>query len=268
MRNGYFNIDYLREPEFGKGTGLGLGLTALGDSLGKLGAIGANRQKIDDEKAQAAFDQKLKTDTFNFSKQQHADNMAADKEKLNWDMQKDKEDRKFKEYELKENLLRKDKELELQEVHNKALAGYYGAQAQNQALVRQEHMDKLAQEKADRKANVAVYRQMFPNETKGKSDDEVFALGQIMQKLSSKKAGDSSANEDKIKVNADFYKEYSHLGVVESRKDGFWADKDFVDELSNLAEQNQKQQQQNADYKKRQRELSKSKPLIFGDGAM
>ena len=93
MRNGYFNIDYLREPEFGKGTGLGLGLTALGDSLGKLGAIGANRQKIDDEKAQAAFDQKLKTDTFNFSKQQHADNMAADKEKLNWDMQKDKEDR-------------------------------------------------------------------------------------------------------------------------------------------------------------------------------
>ena len=44
-----FNINYLRPPEYSKGAGIGAGFAAFGDSLVKIGQIGKERQKIDDE---------------------------------------------------------------------------------------------------------------------------------------------------------------------------------------------------------------------------
>ena len=47
-----------------------------------------------------------------------------------------------------------------------------------------EHADKIERQKQEDAATVAVTKQLFPNETKGKSDAEVLAIGNVIQRLS------------------------------------------------------------------------------------
>ena len=255
-----FNIDYLRAPEYSKGAGIGAGFAALGDSLVKRGQIGKERQKIDDENQRYQDEKLFRNDELNFRKNSHAETMKAKTDELAWDKDKFGKEQEWNKKKLDMEMLRADKDRAVDWARANAQAGYYGSLAQ-------ERTDKLNRQKQEDAANVAAYRQFFPNETKGKSDEEVLAIGNIMQRFSSNKA--APGNESWVKVDAATYNEYAHLGVTKNSKDGYYLDKNFVDELAKESDARREAKGDQSGYKERKSDLARKKPLIFGDdGAM
>ena len=255
-----FNIDYLRAPEYSKGAGIGAGFAALGDSLMKIGQIGKERQKIDDENQRYQEEKLFKNDELNFRKNSHAETMKAKADDLVYQKDKDEKDRIYNQKKLDMEMLRADKDRAVDWARANAQAGYYGSLAQ-------ERVDKLNRQKQEDAANVAAYRQFFPNETKGKSDAEVLAIGNIMQRFSSNKA--APGDESWVKVDAATYNEYAHLGVAKNSKDGYYLNKNFVDELAKESDARREAKGDQSGYKERKSDLARKKPFIFGDdGAM
>lgn len=255
-----FNIDYLRAPEYSKGAGIGAGFAALGDSLVKIGQIGKERQKIDDENQRYQDEKLFRNDELNFRKNSHAETMKAKADELAWDKDKFGKEQEWNKYKLSLDTLRADKDRAVDWARANAQAGYYGSLAQ-------ERTDKLNRQKQEDAANVAAYRQFFPNETKGKSDAEVLAIGNIMQRFSSNKA--APGDESWVKVDAATYNEYAHLGVAKNSKDGYYLDKNFVDELAKESDARREAKGDQSGYKERKSDLARKKPFIFGDdGAM
>ena len=251
-----FNINYLRPPEYSKGAGIGAGFAAFGDSLVKIGQIGKERQKIDDENQRYQDEKLLKKDELNFRKNVHAETMKAKADELAWDKNKFNKTQEWNNKKLDMEMLRADKDREVDWARAKAQAGYYG-------LLAQDRVDKLNRQKQEDAANVAAYRQFFPDETKGKSDAEVLAIGNIMQRFSKNKT--APGEESWIKVNAATYNEYAHLGVAKSSKDGYYLDKNFVDELAKESDARREAKGEQAGYKERKSDLARKKPFIFGD---
>ena len=255
-----FNIDYLRAPEYSKGAGIGAGFAALGDSLVKIGQIGKERQKIDDENARYQDEKLFRNDELNFRKNSHAETMKAKADELAWDKDKFGKEQEWNKYKLSMDTLRADKDRAVDWARANAQAGYYGSLAQ-------ERTDKLNRQKQEDAANVAAYRQFFPNETKGKSDAEVLAIGNIMQRFSSNKA--APGDESWVKVDAATYNEYAHLGVAKNSKDVYYLNKNFVDELAKESDARHEAKGEQSGYKERKSDLARKKPFIFGDdGAM
>ena len=255
-----FNIDYLRAPEYSKGAGIGAGFTALGDSLAKIGQIGKERQKIDDENQRYQDEKLFRNDELNFRKNSHAETMKAKTDELAWDKDKFGKEQEWNKKKLDMEMLRADKDRAVDWARANAQAGYYGSLAQ-------ERVDKLNRQKQEDAANVAAYRQFFPNETKGKSDAEVLAIGNIMQRFSSNKA--APGDESWVKVDAATYNEYAHLGVTKNSKDGYYLNKNFVDELAKESDARREAKGDQSGYKERKSDLARKKPFIFGDdGAM
>ena len=255
-----FNIDYLRAPEYSKGAGIGAGFAALGDSLVKIGQIGKERQKIDDENQRYQDEKLFRNDELNFRKNSHAETMKAKADELAWDKDKFGKEQEWNKYKLSMDTLRADKDRAVDWARANAQAGYYGSLAQ-------ERTDKLNRQKQEDAANVAAYRQFFPNETKGKSDAEVLAIGNIMQRFSSNKA--APGDESWVKVDAATYNEYAHLGVAKNSKDGYYLNKNFVDELAKESDARREAKGEQSEYKERKSDLARKKPFIFGDdGAM
>lgn len=255
-----FNIDYLRAPEYSKGAGIGAGFAALGDSLMKIGQIGKERQKIDDENQRYQDEKLFRNDELNFRKNSHAETMKAKADELVYQKDKDEKDRIYNQKKLDMEMLRADKDRAVDWARANAQAGYYGSLAQ-------ERTDKLNRQKQEDAANVAAYRQFFPNETKGKSDAEVLAIGNIMQRFSSNKA--APGDESWVKVDAATYNEYAHLGVAKNSKDGYYLNKNFVDELAKESDARREAKGAQSGYKERKSDLARKKPFIFGDdGAM
>ena len=255
-----FNIDYLRAPEYSKGAGIGAGFAALGDSLVKIGQIGKERQKIDDENQRYQDEKLFRNDELNFRKNSHAETMKAKADELAWDKDKFGKEQEWNKYKLSMDTLRADKDRAVDWARANAQAGYYGSLAQ-------ERVDKLNRQKQEDAANVAAYRQFFPNETKGKSDAEVLAIGNIMQRFSSNKA--APGDESWVKVDAATYNEYAHLGVAKNSKDGYYLNKNFVDELAKESDARREAKGDQSGYKERKSDLARKKPFIFGDdGAM
>ena len=255
-----FNIDYLRAPEYSKGAGIGAGFAAFGDSLMKIGQIGKERQKIDDENQRYQEEKLFKNDELNFRKNSHAETMKAKADELVYQKDKDEKDRIYNQKKLDMEMLRADKDRAVDWARANAQAGYYGSLAQ-------ERTDKLNRQKQEDAANVAAYRQFFPNETKGKSDVEVLAIGNIMQRFSSNKA--APGDESWVKVDAATYNEYAHLGVAKNSKDGYYLNKNFVDELAKESDARREAKGDQSGYKERKGDLARKKPFIFGDdGAM
>ena len=255
-----FNIDYLRAPEYSKGAGIGAGFAALGDSLAKIGQIGKERQKIDDENQRYQDEKLFKNDELNFRKNSHAETMKAKADELAWDKDKFGKEQEWNKKKLDMEMLRADKDRAVDWARANAQAGYYGSLAQ-------ERTDKLNRQKQEDAANVAAYRQFFPNETKGKSDEEVLAIGNIMQRFSSNKA--APGDESWVKVDAATYNEYAHLGVAKNSKDGYYLNKNFVDELAKESDARREAKGDQSGYKERKSDLARKKPFIFGDdGAM
>ena len=255
-----FNIEYLRAPEYSKGAGIGAGFAALGDSLVKIGQIGKERQKIDDENARYQEEKLFKNDELNFRKNSHADEMKIKADELAWDKDKFGKEQEWNNKKLDMDILKADKDRAVDWARANAQAGYYGSLAQ-------ERVDKLNRQKQEDAANVAAYRQFFPNETKGKSDAEVLAIGNIMQRFSSNKA--APGDESWVKVDAATYNEYAHLGVTKNSKDGYYLNKNFVDELAKESDARREAKGDQSGYKERKSDLARKKPFIFGDdGAM
>ena len=255
-----FNIDYLRPPEYSKGAGIGAGFAALGDSLVKIGQIGKERQKIDDENQRYQDEKLFRNDELNFRKNSHAETMKAKADELAWDKDKFGKEQEWNKYKLSMDTLRADKDRAVDWARANTQAGYYGSLAQ-------ERTDKLNRQKQEDAANVAAYRQFFPNETKGKSDAEVLAIGNIMQRFSSNKA--APGDESWVKVDAATYNEYAHLGVAKNSKDGYYLNKNFVDELAKESDARREAKGEQSGYKERKSDLARKKPFIFGDdGAM
>ena len=255
-----FNIDYLRAPEYSKGAGIGAGFAAFGDSLMKIGQIGKERQKIDDENQRYQEEKLFKNDELNFRKNSHAETMKAKADELAWDKDKFGKEQEWNKKKLDMEILRADKDRAVDWARANAQAGYYGSLAQERA-------DKLNRQKQEDAANVAAYRQFFPNETKGKSDAEVLAIGNIMQRFSSNKA--APGDESWVKVDASIYNEYAHLGVAKNSKDGYYLNKNFVDELAKESDARREAKGDQSGYKERKSDLARKKPFIFGDdGAM
>lgn len=255
-----FNIDYLRAPEYSKGAGIGAGFAAFGDSLVKIGQIGKERQKIDDENQRYQDEKLFRNDELNFRKNSHAETMKAKADELAWDKDKFGKEQEWNKKKLDMEILRADKDRAVDWARANAQAGYYGSLAQERA-------DKLNRQKQEDAANVAAYRQFFPNETKGKSDAEVLAIGNIMQRFSSNKA--APGDESWVKVDASIYNEYAHLGVAKNSKDGYYLNKNFVDELAKESDARREAKGDQSGYKERKSDLARKKPFIFGDdGAM
>lgn len=255
-----FNIEYLKAPEYSKGAGIGAGFAAFGDSLMKIGQIGKERQKIDDENQRYQEEKLFKNDELNFRKNSHADEMKAKADELAWNKDKFGKEQEWDKYKLSMDTLRADKDRAVDWARANAQAGYYGSLAQ-------ERVDKLNRQKQEDAANVAAYRQFFPNETKGKSDAEVLAIGNIMQRFSSNKA--APGDESWVKVDAATYNEYAHLGVTKNSKDGYYLNKNFVDELAKESDARREAKGDQSGYKDRKNDLARKKPFIFGDdGAM
>lgn len=255
----WFNINYLRAPEMSKNAGIGAAFGALGDSLMKLGQIGAQREKIETENERDARDAAARDAEFNLKKSMHNDDMAARAKQLDWDMRKFNEEKGFNNYKFDKELLMKDKELRIEAERNKALEGYYGSLAKDAEY-------KRRRQEAEDRANVSIYRQMYPKQSEGKSDAEILALGNIMQRVkNNKKDGESEL----VKVPWSFHEKYGHLNVTKITKDGLYAYKSFIDELSKEADARSDASGEQAGYKDRVNDLKKNKPLIFGDdGAM
>lgn len=255
-----FNIEYLKAPEYSKGAGIGAGFAALGDSLMKIGQIGKERQKIDDENQRYQDEKLFRNDELNFRKNSHTETMKAKADELAWDKDKFGKEQEWNKYKLSMDTLRADKDRAVDWARANAQAGYYGSLAQ-------ERVDKLNRQKQEDAANVAAYRQFFPNETKGKSDAEVLAIGNIMQRFSSNKA--APGDESWVKVDAATYNEYAHLGVTKNSKDGYYLNKNFVDELAKESDARREAKGDQSGYKDRKNDLARKKPFIFGDdGAM
>ena len=256
---GYFNIEFLRRPELSPlspKAGYAVGLGAVANSVKDIADIGLNRQKLDDENKRYQEEKLFRNDELNFRKNSHNEMMKARGDELAYQKDKDEKDRIFNEKKLSIDELRANRDRAVDMARVNTQANYYNTLAQ-------ERTDKIEQQKQEKAASVEVIRQLFPNETKGKRDAEVLAIGNIMQRFSKNKA--ATGDDDWVKVNAATYNEYAHLGVARNTKDGYYLNKNFVDELTRESSARSEAKGNQAEYKDRQKDLSKKKPLIFGD---
>jgi hypothetical protein len=256
---GYFNIEFLRRPELSPlspKAGYAVGLGAVANSVKDIADIGLNRQKLDDENKRYQEEKLFRNDELNFRKNSHNEMMKARGDELAYQKDKDEKDRIFNEKKLSIDELRANRDRAVDMARVNTQANYYNTLAQ-------ERTDRIERQKQEDAANVAAFRQFFPNETKGKSDAEVLAIGNIMQRFSKNKA--ATGDDDWVKVNAATYNEYAHLGVARNTKDGYYLNKNFVDELTRESSARSEAKGNQAEYKDRQKDLSKKKPLIFGD---
>lgn len=177
---GYFNIEFLRRPELSPlspKAGYAAGLGAAANGIKEMGDIGLNRQKIDDENKRYQEEKLFRNDELNFRKSSHADTMKAKSDELAYQKDKDDKDRAFNEKKLSMDELRANRDRAVDMARVNTQARYYNTLAM-------EHADKIERQKQEDAANVVAFRQFFPNETKGKSDIEVLAIGNAMQRLS------------------------------------------------------------------------------------
>ena len=256
---GYFNIEFLRRPELSPlspKAGYAAALGAVANGIKDVGDIGLNRQKIDDENKRYQEEKLFRNDELNFRKSSHADTMRAKSDELAYQKDKDEKDRIYNYEKLRLDNLKAQKDREVDMARVNTQNNYYNTLAM-------EHADKIERQKREDTASAEEIRRLFPNETKGKSDAEVLAIGNIMQRFSKNKA--ATGDDDWVKVNAATYNEYAHLGVARNTKDGYYLNKNFVDELTRESSARSEAKGNQAEYKDRQKDLSKKKPLIFGD---
>ena len=177
---GYFNIEFLRRPELSPlspKAGYAAALGAVANSVKDIADIGLNRQKLDDENKRYQEEKLFRNDELNFRKNSHNEMMKARGDELAYQKDKDEKDRTYSYEKLRLDNLKAEKDREVDLVRANAQAGYYGSLAQ-------EHADKIERQKREDTASAEEIRRLFPNETKGKSDAEVLAIGSAKQRFS------------------------------------------------------------------------------------
>ncbi|AQW87090.1 hypothetical protein CPIN18021_0243 [Campylobacter pinnipediorum subsp. caledonicus] len=148
-----FNINYLPNPTMSSGAGTGMGIAAIGESISRLGDIGLQRKKREEEKAERERLVALQNKEYGL-KERTANAQINNLE----------HDNKIK-----------DKELRLRSMETNSKVNYYNA---NTAEAKQ----KARFSNEDRIASISLVRKMFPDETKGLSDNEVILFGNKIDK--------------------------------------------------------------------------------------
>ena len=220
-----FNIEYLKAPEYSKGAGIGAGFAALGDSLMKIGQIGKERQKIDDENARYQEEKLFKNDELNFRKNSHADEMKAKADELAWNKDKFGKEQEWDKYKLSMDTLRADKDRAVDWARVNAQAGYYKYLTQ-----------RGGEETGDpRKAN--YYREILKDELKEKfgndwvklSDKDVINFGDVQTAVRREQGG----SDTEVVVDEPTAKFLHPTGRVRQGNDGrFYAPAAVVNRLA------------------------------------
>ena len=212
---GYFNIEFLRRPELSPlspKAGYAAALGAVANGIKDVGDIGLNRQKIDDENKRYQEEKLFRNDELNFRKNAHADTMKARGDELAYQKDKDEKDRIFNEKKLSIDELRANRDRAVDMARVNTQANYYNTLAQ-------EHADKIERQKQEDAANVAAFRQFFPNETKGKSDAEVLAIGSAKQRFSKNRSSvpnDINIPEGYSYISADELSPFVGKGLLQN----------------------------------------------------
>ena len=212
---GYFNIEFLRRPELSPlspKAGYAVGLGAVANSVKDIADIGLNRQKLDDENKRYQEEKLFRNDELNFRKNSHNEIMKARGDELAYQKDKDEKDRIFNEKKLSIDELRANRDRAVDMARVNTQANYYNTLAQ-------ERTDKIERQKQEDAANVAAFRQFFPNETKGKSDAEVLAIGNIMQRFSKNRSStpnDINIPEGYSYISADELSPFIGKGLLQN----------------------------------------------------
>ena len=212
---GYFNIEFLRRPELSPlspKAGYAIGLGAVANSVKDIADIGLNRQKLDDENKRYQEEKLFRNDELNFRKNSHNEMMKTRGDELAYQKDKDEKDRIFNEKKLSIDELRANRDRAVDMARVNTQASYYNTLAQERA-------DKIERQKQEDAANVAAYRQFFPNETKGKSDEEVLAIGNIMQRFSKNRSSvpnDINIPEGYSYISADELSPFVGKGLLQN----------------------------------------------------
>lgn len=212
---GYFNIEFLRRPELSPlspKAGYAAALGAVANSVKDIADIGLNRQKIDDENKRYQEEKLFRNDELNFRKNLHADTMKARGDELAYQKDKDEKDRTYSYEKLRLDNLKAEKDREVDLVRANAQAGYYGSLAK-------EHADKIERQKQEDAASAEEIRRLFPNETKGKSDAEVLAIGSAKQRFSKNRSSvpnDINIPEGYSYISADELSPFVGKGLLQN----------------------------------------------------
>ncbi|MDL0089855.1 hypothetical protein [Campylobacter gastrosuis] len=208
---GWFNIHYL--PEQKTNGGFGAVLSNLGDSFLKLGQINREQEAIDIKKQQNDFE----------------------KERFAYQKEADKEDRAFKikQQEISNDIARK--KLDIDMINAKNTADYKKELAADRALKLSLLQDEKAQKTQDRLNSITAMRKLYPEQTKGLSDDEIIAVGNQIEKLYQSQKN-AISNDDWVSVDKDFYNEYAadaKGNIKSTEKNGFVAKRSYVEGIRN-----------------------------------
>ncbi|WP_178140381.1 hypothetical protein [uncultured Campylobacter sp.] len=212
---GYFNIEFLRRPELSPlspKAGYAVGLGAVANSVKDIADIGLNRQKLDDENKRYQEEKLFRNDELNFRKNAHADTMKARGDELAYQKDKDEKDRIFNEKKLSIDELRANRDRAVDMARVNTQANYYNTLAQ-------EHADKIERQKREDTASAEEIRRLFPNETKGKSDAEVLAVGSAKQRFSKNRSSvpnDINIPEGYSYISADELSPFVGKGLLQN----------------------------------------------------
>lgn len=212
---GYFNIEFLRRPELSPlspKAGYAAALGAVANGIKDVGDIGLNRQKLDDENKRYQEEKLFRNDELNFRKNAHADTMRAKSDELAYQKDKDEKDRIFNEKKLSIEDIRANKDRDVDMARVKTQDRYYDTLAQ-------EHADKIERQKLEDTASADEIRRLFPNETKGKSDAEVLAIGSAKQRFSKNRSSvpnDINIPEGYSYISADELSPFVGKGLLQN----------------------------------------------------
>ena len=224
---GWFNIQYMKEPSLTKKSGLGMGAAAIGDSLMKLGQIGIDKQRVDDDKVNKERDYQLNVDRMKADKEYRENSLAVDRDRNNA-LAKYHDDLVQEKREVREQKARED--AANIGLFRKRFADQTKGLSDEEVLAFGRNMDKFAKQGKSVNLNkVAVF-------TDGNGDKiGIFeAGGQIIKqnfgKAESKNKG--GLGDDWVEVDADTYREHADTGQAKNTKDGFYVKKSVLQNLN------------------------------------
>lgn len=171
--NRFFNIEYLKDPMFTKNAGIGGAISNLGDIATKLGAIGFNRQKQEEET--------------NFK------NIMLDNQKRGLDIQD-------KGVEYQHDLGLKNLDISKQNADTNALNVNYNHETQNKALNQKDHQFgktyNLNKTIADQQNQLNIAKQLYENQNLDKKLQNNIDVAKIRASMLGGRTQDKNAIPD------------------------------------------------------------------------
>lgn len=168
-------LQYLQTPRYSRGEGIGDGVSALGKSIASLGTIADDREKRKRDIKKEQFNMKLLEDEANKKQEQY-----EYKKSQRGVTEKSKQlDNDIKQYTLKSN---QEKD-EYSKKRRKTEERKDNLTIQKDEIAVAEAKEDIQQRGKKKVARVSAFKKMYPDATKGLTDDEIYALGESIDKL-------------------------------------------------------------------------------------